>query len=549
MDMQPQGTPQDMNQQPVEPAMQQPIQPKKPKKGLIIGIIIGVIAIAAIIATTVIIITSNKGSDSKSDGDYKSAVKAALTNLFTVNSENGLAKDIDVESLSTNVQSSGFTFDSTTTINTLPTTTGLEGSSIKFALSADKSDNKYAASAEFGGIGIQAYTDLDKISIACPTILDGYVSAKLENLPDNYNSSVLSSVFGVIPSDAVSGYDEFYTLLTSGNTSDLLNGVDPEAYTKAMTSAISTAFGDLGESVEINTSDDSVTLTIDGKKVDYKGYVVSLSTEKVADAFINFVKALLNNKEFKSILESQMNDSAYSSYTFSIDDYIDSIDSQSALIKSSLVSAIGATLECKVFVNDKTVGQISFEKTIDMSGVSAGIEAKLQFLGKEQPTDVVSAVFNIKMNDENIASLTLDTTSSNDDSSCNIKLTSDYTGESIKFELNTSYKNSDHSFSIKASGDTGEDSGAFTLKGSFDDIDAGNSFTLNIEELSVSVDDNEILNIETAFDYSVLQEKISDLSGTEYDVLNMDQTALATMILEVQTKLSSSGLFGAQSEE
>ena len=426
-----------MQQQQMEDSMNAGNEPKKSRTGLIVGLIIAAIVIVAIAIAAIIFIPKFFGND-------KDKVVSAISKTFNNNTSNN--DTLGMASITKKMEDTPYAVTMDFTLNELSgdllyqnvdadMIALIEGIGFNdLTIASDMENNAYLISAGLNYAGVADLIDAefiyneDGISISSPTLFDGYINISPEDVAAMLDDEELQELLAEL----------------EGITASTKTTADQEKIYKDMEKLIK----EFADSLEFEKSG-SDSIEIDGKKSKCTVYDLTIpakDTKKFAVKFMTLVG------EYAGLPTEDISEDDFDEMpTIKMKFYVDKND---ALVKYVL-------------------------KDIKMDGFTFG--ADLEFLGSENPLDVIEGSFDISIEDYITLSIDVEsvTERSGSETTTYTKI-STFGSPIITLESYEDSKSGDFSLYADLLGQF-----VLNMEGSVTDVVKGESFTLNIDDFSV----------------------------------------------------------------
>ncbi len=461
------------------PAMQYQ-QPKKSKAGIIIGIIA---ALAAVLIIGIVVVAVGKfGSKNPED-----MLKAGMDNMseemkaYTTS----ISDKIDFKALSKRIseQPSHVNFDVSFS---LPSE-DIKNVSIELDGVSDVKNKQGNCSISAGAAGINMSiaditVDDTVIYLDVPMLSDDVYSIDGATFVEDYNNSAWSELIGEeIPEDYGAAIFEKAASGASFSKSE-----------QELISKLSQRMSGIKETMQYAKIKEKKEFEVRGKTVKCSGITITIAKDD-ANAFLEGIKNDIMESDYyletieKSIADYVGEDADYDSYKDEIDEVMETL--------------LGMQLEEDFVINvyfDKEgrILQIMCDRA-DMSENYGYFEFTADFEGEERTLDDVSIdiIFGSDDGEELGISLTrsAEVTDENYSDDIDIDLYSDGSDDDLGLTFWNDWTYSDDSFDFGIKMEADYDSIEITGNGAFTDITKGESYTLDLDNLTLSADGEELI--------------------------------------------------------
>lgn len=466
-------------QQQPNPAMQYQ-QPKKGKAGIIIGIIV---ALAAVLIIGIVAVAVRKLS-SKNPEDM---LKAGMDNIseemkaYTTS----ISDKIDFKALSERIseQPSHVNLDASFS---LPSE-DIENVSVELDGVSDAKNKQGNCSISAGTAGFNMSiaditVDNTVIYLNIPMLSDDVYSLDFATFVEDYNNSAWRELIGEeMPED----YSE---AILEGVTS----GADLSELEQELIDKLSQRVSEIKETIQYAKLKEKKEFEVRGKTAQCSGITITIAKDD-ANAFLAGIKNDIMESDYyletieKSFADYVDEDADYDSYKDEIDEVTETL--------------LGMQLDEDLVINvyfDKEgrILQIMCDRA-DMSGDYGYFEFTADFEGEERTLDDVSIDIIFGSDDGEELGISLTRTAEVTDENYSDNIGIDFYSGSRDADLEMTFWNdwtySDDSFDFGVTMEADNDSIKLTGNGAFTDITKGESYTLDLDNLTLSIDDAELI--------------------------------------------------------
>ncbi len=471
--------------------------PKKKIPKLAIILPIAIIVIAAIIVA-VVLIMKNKGN-----GSAKETVETAVSSTLSSDSPTLLSGYLGSEELNTMIESGAYSQSITLNITDLsgysmPEDAYLfEGLGITTDSSVDLANEQVFSSAAitYGGI---SYLDFDMfayndyMAVALPSLFSGYIEFKTTNFAEDFNNSYIASMLGSeyqLPAELSFDYFEYLREL---NTTEI---------------AVPDEINEFLESIEYSKADSAEVGSL-GK---CDGYNITVTKESVKDLFkwfcdyCNANNVTISYAEFEPYLPTE--DIVFTVY----------VDKKGRMVR------------------------FSYEDDFNVDGTTLNVNAKIDFVGTDRPTDVITGSIDLTAEGTTL-SLVIDskTTATATSSVTNTTLSVNMYGMAMgSFTYYSSVDTSTGIYTMNASIDAmGENYLYMTMDGLYSNVVAGKSYTFDINDMTIDIMNGEYcVSLNGSISQGPLSGSVEQPSGTKYDLFTMTESDLTVISEEMMNNV------------
>ena len=464
---------------------------KIPKLAIIIPI--AVVLIAAIVVA-VILIFKDKGKN-----ETQETVETAMSNTFKEESPTVLASYLGTEEMNTMLESGAYTTSVSLNITDLsgysmPSEAYLfEGLGFSTTSSVDIASEKVFSCVDvmYGGISyldFNMYAYSDFMAVALPSLFNGYIEFKTTNFAEDFNNSPLAAMLGSdmqLPAELSFDYFEYLTSLSASMTvpEEVNEFLDSIQYEKSGSAEV----GSLG-------------------KCD--GYTVTITTDSMKDLLKWFCDTCNENNVTVSYAEFEQ-----------------------LLPKENIVF--------NIYVDDKgRMVRFSYVDDFNVDGTTLNVNANIDFLGTNRPADIVTGSIDLTA-DGTTVSIVIDskTTESSTSSVTNATFSLNMAGSTMgSITYYSAFDSTNGNYDMTLSVDAmGTNYVYATMDGAYSNVVPGQSFTFDINDLTVNVMNGEYcVSLNGSMSQAPLSGSVEQPSGTKYDLFTMteaDFTALGEEIM------------------
>lgn len=455
-------------------------QPKKGKAGIIIGIIVALAAV--LIIGIVAVAVRNLGSKNPED-----MLKAGMDNISEEMKSytTSISDKIDFKALSERISEQPSHLNLDVSFSLL--SEDIENVSVELDGVSDAKNKQGNCSISAGTAGFNMSiaditVDDTVIYLNIPMLSDDVYSFDFATFVEDYNNSAWRELIGEeIPED----YSE---AILEGVTS----GADFSESEQELISKLSQRVSEIKETVQYAKLKEKKEFEVRGKTAQCSGITITIAKDD-ANAFLEGIKNDIMESDYyletieKSFADYVDEDADYDSYKDEIDEVMETL--------------LGMQLDEDLVINvyfDKEgrILQIMCDKA-DMSGDYGYFEFAADFEGEERTLDDVSIdiIFGSDDGEELGISLTrtAEVTDENYSDNIGIDFYSDDSDDDLELTFWNDWTYSDNSFDFGITMEAGYDSLGITGNGAFTDIAKGESYTLDLDNLTVSVDGDELI--------------------------------------------------------
>lgn len=381
---------------------------KKSKKGLIIGLIAGVVALAVIITTTLVLVLNNNNKKDKNKDKVTLAINNAITSVAS--------KDIDV-STAGNIFASPITLKGSISLNTLniegADTSALSGMSLSYDITGSISSKNLSGSLSIGKnnksiADVQFSFDGNVLAFTVPQISSTSYSIDASDIKDVLKDSGLDEILSKLTSAdfnnaslssymSLLGLDFNSMLAQYGITEDFINSVIND-----LLDVLAANTDSLEKCFTTTVAEENITL----KCGNATKYSLSLNASGIVDFAFDMVKDYTKKASYKTLLDTVKNlanmdvstivDSALKSFDSEKADVIAALDKELAGLKFNLyVYMTGNDFAGISYVDDEvSVEFLNASKTNAFEDFELTIKSKDGILSVSKTGTVFSASYS-----------------------------------------------------------------------------------------------------------------------------------------------------------
>lgn len=521
---------QQYGQQPENPYYQQPgavppvnggKKPKKPmSKGKKAGIIGGCIGGAAIIACGIIFIPKLFKSNKDRVAD---AFKATFNEEYML--EASPYEDvIGTAEIQQNLEEKGGEFHFGGELISIGGDTSAGGIGIEVSGTADNANDKSAVDIKITNDGteavdVQLFRESETMYITLKDILEGYLKideADIAAIPEMLQEMFFTYGYNGVVDSAENG-------ITDSITDQAAEGIDNDA-SEALLEKIEEASGRLWKDADVEKEgSESIALGANTRKC--TKYNIVFSEQSMEEALTDIMDA-------------------YSEFLSGQNTEISATDIETAMtqVKALIPTLVGGDFAVDIYVYDGKVVCVSAKDTVHILGTAIDYDMYLKLTG----SDNIMSSFEAKLELNAAGSgISLNTSGSSeavaDGIETKLDVSLDMDGTSMaELKYDQKYNSSDSSITLNGSFVSGTESIEITGQGSYSDISKGSSFTLSLDDFTISSNGTEIIAFKLTCGASQLskdvpaidtskpvitltelsQDKIQSIRSNDQEVLN-----------------------------
>lgn len=520
---------------------------KQKKRSLLFPIIgAGAVLVAAIVC---IVIVLNK---SKNDDLQVANVDSYLSELFATS--NPIEKAIGTDKIIQSFLSESSQIDGN--LNTALVYGSPEASGINYDYSIKRNLKEKLASLEtnikYRNANILSstlYADKDNVKLKIPAISEGVFQIKTDKL---YKQIKASPLYKENEDTA-----QFSQLVSMIGDIDLEKIFDDYSKYCDNTEILTTVI----KKIQKNYPDDYDTIisgitygALENDSNNNKGTRVTISSKSVALFVQKLLTVWIDDKETCDYLSvylknlytlNYVNDDEYESYDEFKEDTLNKLKSQLTSIGSVFAMYYGTDIVMDVYKNP--AGQLvslTSKNSIDINGQIIGLNFFISSRGNDMPANNMTFSLDIVIDNQVLNLSFSNITSSSTDILKNIKSLSISASDSdsITIKLSENYNTKTNEYNLALDFDVSDDNNlSIQIDGIIKELVKGTSFTLDIDSLDVSANDEPYIILNGSFSVGPLKDNILEPSGTPYKILEMSEDELKKLAGEIENNMNSFG--------
>lgn len=335
---------------------------KKSKKGLIIGLIAGIVALAVIITTTLVLVLNKNNKESQNKDKVTLAINNAITNVAS--------KDIDI-STAGNIFASPLKLKGSINLNTLNIegvdASTLSGLSLSYDIAGSISSKNLSGNLSIGKnnksiADVQFSFDGNTFAFTVPQISSESYSIDASSIKDALEASGLDKILGGLTSDdynnayissylSLLGFDFDSMLAQYGITEDFINSVIND-----LLDVLAANTDSLAKCFTTTVAEENIAL----KCGNATKYSLSLNASGIVNFAFDIVKDYTKKASYNTLLDTVKNLANMDVSTI-VDSALKSFDSEKADVIAALDKELaGLQLNLYVYMTGNDFAGISY---------------------------------------------------------------------------------------------------------------------------------------------------------------------------------------------
>lgn len=391
---------------------------------------------------------------------------------------------------------------------------------------------------------LQMSADEDNMYLAVPELFEDTLVFPVEDFAQKFNDSQLAYYANTqLPEDYE--LDIFPDEEAVEETE-----VDEEYWKEFFGEKIAEDQAAIAESLQVEKYDETKELTINGKDVKCKGYLVTAGQDAINQFFTDLVDELVNGKFGEEVVKGVWKELVASGYTEQeLADYgytEESLRDEWELMMEDVSFEVQDDFEMIVYMDSKNrIVSIELnEVEMLIADQELNVQGEVNFLGAERTLDEIEGemIVGDGMTDITFAlqrSAEVSKEEMND--SWTVEIIGDADEEDyIKMQFTNNWNVEDMEYYIDAYVQSDVDMSEIELEvaGSIPEYEAGSSCTFEIEDATIYFDLEPVIMVSGYFTMGELQEEI-EMPSDAWDILSADDSELESFFMEIYENMTS----------
>ncbi len=523
-----QPEPQPMPQVPVQAANE---PKKKGKGGLIAVIIIAIVLIIALFAAVGILVSGMFASP-------KSKVSKGFANMMEEIKEyqNPVMETIKMDQLQEAMAENGTTIDMSVNASVADS---IGSFGVDCVMNVDRKSKEMDMNLAFSIMNYALFstqfaTDNESMYLSAPELFEGNLKFPVEGFAEKFNDSELAYLLGMeVPEE----YE--ITLFDEGEDAASIGQGLEEYFGEEFMQTITDDVAAIAKAVKVEKYDETKKVDINGKKVECKGYLVSVAEEEINQYYADILKELTFGKFSDAVIATNLPDMAAYGYTE------EDLRSEWEDMMEELTIELDGDLEVIVYLDRKNriVSMEAKEIPLLICDEEFNTDFEINFLGEERTLDSIEAELKVDSGStvtsfflERVAEITKEERNDSWEISMIPELDSD---EGLTFYFTNNWNIEDKEFYVDCGIASVDDfEMELEIEGCISEYEAGKSCTYEFEDITLYEGSEPIVMLSGELTQSELQEKI-EIPTDAWDILDASESELGGFFMEIYDNIGS----------
>lgn len=362
--------------------------------------------------------------------------------------------------------------------------------------------------------------DAEKLYLAVPTLLKSTYHLGYENFKDNFNNSAWATMLEVTMEEDME--------LNPWTMNETAEGMEADQFfSEEFMADLEAKVAEMAKNITIEETDTVIEVTRGDKTVKCDGiYVVAPKDD-------------LN--ELLDMIQEEMREGTYGQEAIAYLEANGVTDVQEAwdMIVSILDGRFTEDFQLMFYLDNKNniVHMATPEMVVIDNEVAVGLS--MDFVGEENPTDVVEGFYKIAFNDYQGVTFEFTVENEKEDTKAvtnlDAKVIVEEEGlepEEVTVEYEYSWDSEDCEFTMNIGFESEQEELGFAMEGRFADIVKGESFTMELGKFMLDENGDTILKVTGDFEIAPLTEEVK-IPSESVDLFGMTETDIQMLVFEI----------------